>query len=127
MWKLLKEHGVTKYITQEQMISIVRAINVKILKDRKELQEFDYDGFLIWLLNVAVFIYSKPPKILSHMPVHYALEELLKVFKEADKAQGLSTILYDDPETTIMAESDVLKELNQRLRNNPDYVLPEVF
>ena len=61
------------------------------------------------------------------MPVHYALEEILMVFKEADKARGLTTILYDDPETTIMAESDVLKELNQRLRDNPDYVLPEVF
>lgn len=43
------------------------------------------------------------------------------------KAKGLSAILYEDPDITTIGDLEVLKELNKRLKDQPDFILPEGY
>lgn len=51
---------------------------------------------------------------------------MLDHFKDADKRSGQNTILYDDPESTALADREVIKKLNEKVKDDPDYEVPEV-
>ena len=36
-------------------------------------------------------------------------------------------MLYEDPDTTTVGDQDVLKEMNRRVKENPDILLPEGY
>ena len=36
-------------------------------------------------------------------------------------------MLYEDPDTTTIGDSELMKEVNKRLKENPDYPIPENF
>ena len=36
-------------------------------------------------------------------------------------------MLYEDPDLTTIGDADVIKEINKRLKDNPDYPIPESF
>lgn len=52
---------------------------------------------------------------------------MLDHFKDADKKSGQNTILYDDPESTALADKEVIKKLNEKVKEDPDYEIPEVL
>jgi hypothetical protein len=35
--------------------------------------------------------------------------------------------LYEDPDTTTIGDMEMLKEMNRRVKDNPDYILPEGY
>lgn len=35
--------------------------------------------------------------------------------------------MYDDPESTALADREVIKKLNEKVKDDPDYELPDVF
>lgn len=35
--------------------------------------------------------------------------------------------LFENPEEVYFQETDVIKEFNRRLKDNPDYILPEGY
>jgi hypothetical protein len=76
---------------------------------------------------VAVFIYSNPPRDLSNLPFVESVKTLLCYFEVATKARGASTILYEDPDISNKVDMELLKELNLRVQQNPDYSIPEGF
>jgi hypothetical protein len=95
---------------------------------RKDLNTgLNFEGFLSFIIQVAFHVFSKFPKDISHLPTVMCIKALLKYFEEATKAKGQSILLYEDPESTSIADRDVIKALNNRLKENPDYALPEGF
>lgn len=36
-------------------------------------------------------------------------------------------MLYEDPDITTIGDSEVIREINKRLKENPDYPIPENF
>ena len=129
VWRMLRDFNYTDYLSQSKTESLIRLINVQIFREKDEkLKSLDYEGFQIFLLNLAYLVYSKdPPEDLRHLPPNFALERILKHFREEEKNKGGSTILFDDPEATIVADSEVLKEFNRQLEQDPEYVLPEGY
>lgn len=66
--KLLKDHDFDKrYITKEELAAIIRLVNFKITK-KSDLTAMDYPGFLEWVIQAAIFMFTKPPEDKSHFP-----------------------------------------------------------
>jgi hypothetical protein len=42
-------------------------VNFKVIK-KSELTAMDYPGFLEWVVQAAVFMFTKPPEDKSHFP-----------------------------------------------------------
>lgn len=66
--KLLKDHDFDKkYITKEEVAAIIRLVNFKKIK-KSDLTAMNYAGFLEWIIQSAIYIFTKPPEDLSHFP-----------------------------------------------------------
>jgi hypothetical protein len=71
--------------------------------------------------------YLSCQKNLSHLSMPDMIMQLLSHFEKATKAKNQSTILYEDPDTTTIGDMEMLKEMNRRVKDNPDYILPEGY
>jgi hypothetical protein len=49
------------------------------------------------------------------------------VFEDAMRARGNSTLLYEDPDATDIVDRDLMKALNEKLMEDPNYPIPEGF
>jgi hypothetical protein len=78
-------------------------------------------------VQTSILIYSRPPKDLSDLSPVESVKTLFKHFEDATKARGQSIILYEDPDLVNKEDSDLIRELTKRLRQNPDYPIPEGF
>jgi hypothetical protein len=36
-------------------------------------------------------------------------------------------MLYEDPDITTIGDMEMLREMNRRVKDNPDYILPEGY
>jgi hypothetical protein len=113
-------------ISKEEVNALLRLLNTKILK-KSEIQTLDFEGFQQFLVQMGIFIYSRPPKKLGHMPIHMLVQELMKHFRDTMSKQGRNTILYDDPDSTEMGDKELNKFLNDNLKADPDYALPDAY
>jgi len=52
---------------------------------------------------------------------------LINDFRDSERKKGINTVLYDDPHSTTMADKDLLKEFNEKLKKDPEYNLPDGF
>lgn len=48
------------------------------------------------------------------------------MLKKGHINQELNPNLFDDPELTYHLDSEIVKELNKQLKENPEKILPEV-
>ena len=58
------------------------------------------------------------------------LEALVRTFEQATRQRKLSTLLYEDPDAVTglkQDERDLLKTLNEKVRVQPDLIVPEGF
>lgn len=94
---------------------------------RSELHVLDYNGFIQFILQVAHLLYTREPHDYSHLPPVEHIKELIKRFRNAAKARGESTLLYEDPDITFVIDKDVLRELNYKVLENPNYPLPDGY
>jgi len=94
---------------------------------KSELHSLNYEGFTQFILQVAHLLYTREPHDYSHLPPVEHLRELLKKFRYAAKSRGESTLLYEDPDITFITDKDVLRELNFKILDNPNYPLPEGY
>ena len=76
------------------------------------------------ITQLAYFIYNKHFPFLT--PSDFILK-LINHFEKATRSRGQSTLLYEDPDATTIGDRDVLKELNRRIKHNPDILLPEGY
>ena len=125
--KLLKDHGVdVKDLTKQEWGRLVQLVSIQMMK-RSELHVLDYNGFIQFILQVAHLLYTREPHDYSHLPPVEHIKELIKRFRNAAKARGESTLLYEDPDITFVIDKDVLRELNYKVLENPNYPLPDGY
>lgn len=123
----MKDHGFsTKHITKEELVGLIRQINLKKVK-RFDLSALSYPGFLEFIIQAAYFIYSRKPFLMNNLPLVNLLKEFFDQMVLATKGRGDSTILFDDPDSTTLADPDLMKILNKKIKENPDYPVPEGF
>lgn len=105
-----------------------RVINTRILKHGKgDLQALQYPGFQEFIMQLAFFCFTRPPKDLSHLPPLETLRALVSHFELATRSKGLNPVLYEDPDATGMGDKQLIKALNDKLATDPGYPIPEGF
>jgi len=121
--KMLKDHNVeSNMLNRDELATLLRLVNARM--GRNDINTLTFEGFQEFFLQTAIYIYSKPPTILSHLPLVESVRALIKHFEKA--TQG-STTLYTDPDTTALGDQDLIKELNKVVKTNPDYPVPEGY
>lgn len=79
-------------------------------------------------MQLAYFCFTRDPVNLSHLPLAETVRSgLLRTFEEATRARGYSTVLYEDPDATSVADGKLIKALNEKLAQQPSYPIPEGF
>ena len=127
--KLLKDHGfMPQYLTKEELNMLFRLQNLK-QGNKAETNSLDYNGYLALIPQIAFFSFSRPPKDLSFLPLVESLYNLIAVFREATKAKSQSIMLYEDPDLATLPQSELqlIKALNDKLKNDSNYPIPEGF
>ena len=107
---------------------MIRTINQKSQVDN--IQSLTYKNYQNFIIQLAVHCYSRPPIDLSSQPMVKSLEALVKTFTEATKKRNLSVLLYEDPDAVIAQtkeEKDRLRDLNEAVKQNPNYPIPKDF
>lgn len=124
---MLKDHGTfPMLINKAELQNLFRQINTKFF-DRSDLQALDYNGYLKFMLQLAFFCFTRPPKDLSHLPPVETIRSLVNHFESATRARGNSTVLYEDPDAISVGDKDLVKALNEKLKFDPTYPIPEGF
>jgi len=127
MLKLLKEHGFDKkYITKEELSVIIRQVNFKKIK-KNDLTALNYAGFLEWIIQVSMFVFTKPPEDKSHLPPVECLQSFFRKLEKGQKDRGASTILFEDPDATSIGDPTLLNALNKKIKVDPNYPIPEDY
>ncbi|KAL4446642.1 hypothetical protein ABPG74_005580 [Tetrahymena malaccensis] len=93
----------------------------------KDVKSFDFQGFLDYIVQFAGYIYSKPPEDLRHLPLSASLQKVFDHMREITKKKGQSTALFDDYDNLFFGETEVIKQFNKKLEENPDYPLPQGY
>lgn len=72
--------------------------------------------------------FGREPINLSGQPPLESVKRLMRFFRESFEERGESTELFDSPEIGgAGVNADLVKTLNQKLEENPDYKLPIGF
>lgn len=125
--KFLKDHDFDKrYITKEEVAAILRLVNFKKI-NKSDLTAMDYPGFLEWVIQAAIFIFTKPPEDKSHFPPVECLHSFLRKLEKGQKDKGASTILFEDPDATTVGDATLLNALNKKIKEDPNYPVPEGY
>ena len=126
LWKMLKDHDLQFRTSQEEARELIKLINTQIYK-KIDMKGLDFDGFQQFLVQLAIVIYSRPPQVLSQLPIFCSLQELIKHFRDTTARKGKATFLYDDPDASETKDKELSKFLNKALERDPNYPLPEVI
>lgn len=107
---------------------MVRLINQEILKKRDKgqasLSVLEFEGFVEYLLQLAVHVYSFDAQM---SPAEY-LQKLFDHFKKIAQKNGSNNAkLFDDPSQFTVGDNKLVAELNKRLSQDPSYPLPDGF
>ena len=58
------------------------------------------------------------------------LQALVKTFEDATRQRNMSTLLYEDPDAVVamkQKDKDMLKQLNEIVKEQPDYAMPHGY
>jgi hypothetical protein len=69
VWKLLRDHYLDEYITVNEVQFIVQKINAHLKKDYRDSSILDYEVFENFIIQVALAMFSRPPKDMRSHPI----------------------------------------------------------
>ena len=98
---------------------MVRGCNVCLKTGNANLLNMTYTTFEIFVVQLAVHVFSRPPQDLSCQPMVRSLQALVNTFEDSTRKRKLSTLLYEDidAESAIASlpqkERDLVAQLNQ--------------
>ena len=92
-----------KALSRDETAMLVRLINTKII-GRSDLSALTYEGFLQFFVQLAYYLFSRPPRDMSHLPPVETVKELLHHFEVATRNRGESTVLFDDPDKAFAGD-----------------------
>jgi hypothetical protein len=96
--------------------------------NNKDLKSIEFEGFVYYLLQVAMLSFGREPINLSGQPPVESIKRMIKFFRESFEERGESTEIFDSPETgTTGGNSELVKALNEKLEADPSYKLPNGF
>ena len=125
--RFLKDHGFGyKNISKEQLAVLIRLINFKKI-NRYDLTALPYNGFLEFILQASYFIYSREPYFMNNLPLAELLQAFFDQMLLSTKSRGESILLFEDPNSTAMADPKLIKILNRKIQEDLNYPLPEGF
>lgn len=124
-YRMLKDQGVTSVMaTKEASAALFKHYCIKT--KRTDNTTVDYEGYLGVIIQVALYIFSKPPKDLSVYPPAVSVRALFDLFRTASSERGVSIKFYDEPDPGA-GDKDIVKKLNQVLAKDPNTLLPEGY
>lgn len=124
---LKKNSIIPELLHKEEAATILRMVNAHIMGDKREGKSLTFEAFNSYFLQIAMFAFGREPINLSQKPPIESVRALLKLFEKSTLQRGESTRLFENPDHTILADNDMLKELNKILRKNPDHPMPDGF
>jgi hypothetical protein len=124
---LKKNSVIPELLHKEEAATILRMVNAHITGDKRENKSLSGKHFPQFFLQVAMFAFGRAPINLSQKPPIESVKTLLKLFEKSTFHRGESIKLYENPDHTILADSDMIKELNKILKQNPNHPMPDGF
>ena len=125
--RFLKDHGFGyKHISKEKFAALIRLINLKKI-NRFDLTALPYNSFLEFILQASYFIYSREPYFMNNLPFVELLQAFFNQMLLSIKLREKSILLFEDPDNTTMADLKLIKILNKKIQEDPNYPLLEVF
>ena len=82
---------------------MVRLINTQILR-RSSIDTLTFDGFIEFLFQISIYVYSRPPKDLQHLPPVESFKALMHHFQKVAAAKGENTTLFENPDHTTIGD-----------------------
>ena len=126
---MLKDHDTfPQLINKNEMQQMFRLINMHTKgTDESSIAMLDYNQFLIFVPQLALFCFSRPPVDKSQFPPIQSLLALVDRFEQATRDRGKSTVIYEDPDATPFADRELLQALDKKVNEDPSYPIPEGF
>ena len=122
--KFIKDFEFSAVITKEEVVHIYRLVNSKILS-HEELQPLNFDGFVKFITQLAIYIYTKTPFDQEIFSYADCLKKFMDVISTFAKQRGSPKNSLDDeghvPGGVSKAE---LFKLNEEIKANPNMTLP---
>lgn len=91
---------------------------------KKQDTTLSFSQFVDLLPQVAFVMFSRTN---PHLSLPEMLQQFLRQAEKATKSRGQSAILFEDPDITTIGDQEILKELNRRVREQPECILPEGY
>ena len=92
--KMLKDNRLyPEAINKDDLAALIRLINQKTLH-RSSLDTLPFEGFVEFLFQVAIFVYSRPPKDLQHLPPVESMKALVHHFEKVAQVKGENIVLF---------------------------------
>ncbi|CAG9312103.1 unnamed protein product [Blepharisma stoltei] len=124
-YKLLKEQGVTSSMMSLDEFGLLMKTYCHNRQRKSEIK-VDFNEYQELIVQAALFIYSRPPKDLSHYAPVVSVKTLFDHFRRSSSDKGVSTRFYDEPDPGV-GDRDVIKRLNVLLQKDPNTPLPDGY
>ena len=92
------------------------------MKRKNDIQFLTYEGFQEYLLQVSMAGYGRTGY--GHLPPGKILQLFVDQLKKITKDKSGSVEIFENPEQAYFQETEVIRQFNKRLKDNPDYILP---
>lgn len=131
MYRLVKEQGVV--LAKDAYLSLFRTYCLKT--KRADITKVDYEGYLGLVIQVALYLFSRPPEDLSVYPAYVAVNALFALFRSASLAAStdkekkdlaIPLKYYDEPDPGS-GDREIVRKLNQLLAKDPTAQLPDGY
>jgi hypothetical protein len=127
VWKLLRDHQLDEYVTVNEVQYLVQRINAHFKKDYRDSSLLDYQVFENFIIQAALAIYSRPPMDMRARPISEMVQQIVNRFREHAQENRIDESVFEENDNVQSAKPEELKELNEKLKDNPDLILPEGY
>jgi hypothetical protein len=127
VWKLLRDHRLDESITVNEVQFIVQRINAHFKKDYRDSSLLDYSAFENFIIQAALAIHSRPPNDMRSRPISEMTQKIVDRFREHAQENRIDEKMFEESDPVQSAKPDELKDLNEKLKVNPDLILPEGY
>jgi hypothetical protein len=124
-YKMFRDNGFGETVLKEDLMAIIRKVNYQVKKER-EPDKLSLAVFDVFLMNIALHVFSKPPQDYHHLPFPQIFELLMQKFRDYSKSKGESLIIFDEPEMAGCGDPVLLRHLSKTVQEDPDAELPPV-
>ncbi|KAM3135414.1 hypothetical protein pb186bvf_012433 [Paramecium bursaria] len=107
--------------TSEQIQSLARQVQVQILHNKTEFKEFDFQTFTQIFVQLSIIIAG--PQVQPYI----SLQRFISYLRQITASKKMSTALFDDPDSQYFKESDIIREFNKKLLEDPEFQLPDAY